>query len=320
MRHLRAISLFSGVGMFDLGVSLAGFDIIAQVEIDEFCRRVLKRHGSEYWPNATQFMDVRQFGRESIGGGVDLIFGGFPCQPHSLAGSRKGADDNRNLWPEFYRIIGEIQPRAVLLENVPGITQASTVEGELRPAYALTVIADLAALGYVCRWGTISAADAGAPHVRDRWWCVAYTDGTRRKEHVKTGQRSHSAKAEGRLDNRLKRRSYVVNASRARREKRHASCVARQTAHATRRRDSHGRHRGAQSRLGGAAYGVAGGVEYPRWPAYQNQPQHAWEEPRTVDKQLSSHRRARLKALGNGGIWTIAYQLAVGIQAALNEC
>lgn len=189
-RGMKAVSLFSGIGMFDLGVSLAGFDIIAQVEIDEFCRRVLKRHAQEYWPNATQFVDVREFGRGSIDGQVDLIYGGFPCQPHSFAGSRKGAGDNRNLWPEFRRIIGEIRPRAVMLENVTGITQAYTVAGELRPAYALTIVNDLAALGYDARWGIISAADAGAPHQRDRWWCVAYANDTGRKESIENCERA----------------------------------------------------------------------------------------------------------------------------------
>lgn len=95
---MRAISLFSGIGGIDLAMVHAGFDIVAQVEIDEFCRKVLKHHAPKYWRHSALFSDVRAFGRDSIDGRVDLIAGGFPCQPFSIAGSRKGASDNRNLW------------------------------------------------------------------------------------------------------------------------------------------------------------------------------------------------------------------------------
>lgn len=119
---MNAVSLFSGIGGMDIAFAAAGFDIIAQVEINEFCQRVLRKH-KRYWPHAALFADVRRFGIEDIPAGiiVDCLFGGFPCQPFSVAGKQEGADDHRNLWPEFRRIIGEIRPRAVLLENVPGI-------------------------------------------------------------------------------------------------------------------------------------------------------------------------------------------------------
>lgn len=161
---MKAVSLCSGIGGLDIGFSAAGFNIIAQVEIDQFCRRVLERHAPEWWPNATQFADVRGFGRASVIGDIDVVFGGIPCQPFSSAGKRLGAADNRNLWPEFRRIIGELRPRCVLLENVPAILTR----------YAAVIIGDLAALGYDAQWGIISAADAGAPHLRKRWFCVAY--------------------------------------------------------------------------------------------------------------------------------------------------
>jgi len=176
MKRFIAISLFSGgIGGLDIAAEAAGFDVLVQVEIDEFNRQLLRQHH----PNAIQFPDVRHVGRHNLPT-VDLIFGGFPCQPHSLAGSRKGEDDSRNFWPELARIIGELRPRVVLLENVPGILSATRLDnGEIRAAYALTVIKDLQQMGYVGRAGTLSAAEAGAPHKRERWFCVAYADGGR---------------------------------------------------------------------------------------------------------------------------------------------
>ena len=161
---MNAISLFSGIGGMDIGFAAAGFDIVAQVELDDYCQRILTKHKAGWWPHAALFADVRDFGRASIARDIDVVFGGFPCQPHSTAGKRLGAADHRNLWPEFRRIVGELRPRAVLLENVPGILST----------YATVIVADLAALGYDAQWGIISAADAGAPHLRKRWWCVAY--------------------------------------------------------------------------------------------------------------------------------------------------
>lgn len=192
---MRVISLFSGIGGICLAMSHAGFDIVAQVEINEYCRKVLKHHAPKYWQNSTQFTDVRDFGRPDINGEIDLIAGGFPCQPFSIAGARKGADDNRNLWGEFRRIISEFRPRAILLENVPAICSAYVdADGNRRPAYALTVIADLAQMGYDAQWGVIAAAEAGAMHERKRWYCVAYlpnSSGNRSRQSPTEQNASH---------------------------------------------------------------------------------------------------------------------------------
>lgn len=162
-----AISLFSGIGGIDLAFALAGFDITAQVEIDPYCREVLKRHAGDYWPNAAQFTDVRAVGADELGE-ADVIFGGFPCQNISIAGKGAGlAGEQSGLWYEFRRIIGEVRPRFVFLENVPAITFRGGAE----------VVGHLAALGYDARWGIVAASDAGAPHQRSRWWCVGYRDG-----------------------------------------------------------------------------------------------------------------------------------------------
>ena len=163
----RAVSLFSGIGGIDLAFALAGFDITAQVEIDPYCREVLRKHAGQYWPNAAQFTDVRTVGADELGE-ADVIFGGFPCQNISIAGKGAGlAGEQSGLWYEFRRIIGEVRPQFVFLENVPAITFRGGVE----------VVGHLAALGYDARWGIVAASDAGAPHRRERWWCVGYRDG-----------------------------------------------------------------------------------------------------------------------------------------------
>lgn len=158
-------SLFTGIGGIDLAFSAAGFDVLFQVEIDDFCRKVLTKHASSYWPNATQFTDIRDVGGHNLPR-VDCLFGGFPCQDLSVAGKRAGLGEGTRsgLWFEFARLIGDLRPRLVFLENVPGILTLGGTQ----------VIADLAKMGYVGHWGTLSAADAGAPHRRERWFCVAY--------------------------------------------------------------------------------------------------------------------------------------------------
>jgi DNA-cytosine methyltransferase len=164
MSQLTAGSLFSGVGMFDLAFALAGFDIKFQVEIDDFCQKVLRKHASTYWPNAQIHADVCRVGRHNLSP-VDVLFGGFPCTDISVAGKGEGIQvgTRSGLWFEFKRIIGEIRPSVVLLENVAAITRK---DGHI-------VISDLAEMGYDAKWGVISAADAGAPHLRERWFCVA---------------------------------------------------------------------------------------------------------------------------------------------------
>src|SRR5512139_283122 len=133
---MRFGSLFAGIGGFDLGLERAGMTPVWQVEIDPFCCKVLAKH----WPNVTRYEDVRNVGREQLGT-VDLICGGFPCQPHSLAGKRRGAEDDRDLWPEYRRIVGECRPRWVLAENVPGI----------RTTILDQVLSDLESLDYAAR-------------------------------------------------------------------------------------------------------------------------------------------------------------------------
>jgi DNA (cytosine-5)-methyltransferase 1 len=161
-------SLFAGIGGFDLGFERAGFEIRWQVEIDSWCRAVLAKH----WPDVKRYADVRTVNGDLEP--VDVVCGGFPCQPHSLAGRRAGADDERDLWPEFVRLIRELEPRWVVAENVPGLL--STDAGR----FFGTVLGDLAACGYDAEWDCLPASAFGAPHRRDRVWIVAYSSVERR--------------------------------------------------------------------------------------------------------------------------------------------
>jgi DNA (cytosine-5)-methyltransferase 1 len=155
-------SLFAGIGGFDLGLERAGMKCAWQVELGDYATRILENH----WPHVTRHRDVRECGQHNLEP-VDLICGGFPCQPHSFAGMRKGSDDERDLWEEFARIIRELEPRWVLAENVPGIL--STESGR----YFGRILRDLAALGYDVEWECIPASVVGAPHRRERIWIFA---------------------------------------------------------------------------------------------------------------------------------------------------
>jgi DNA (cytosine-5)-methyltransferase 1 len=158
-------SLFAGIGGFDLGFERCGMRTIWQVEQNEFCRAVLARH----FPDARRYDDVCTVGSHNLAP-VDLICGGFPCQDISLAGKGGGIDGARSgLWAEYARIIGELGPRWVVVENVSAITSRGLDR----------VLRDLAALGYDAEWDCIPASALGAPHRRDRFWLVAYPDGER---------------------------------------------------------------------------------------------------------------------------------------------
>ena len=157
-------SLFAGIGGIDLGLERAGMVCKWQVEIDDFCQKVLAKH----WPSVPRFADVRDCGMHNLEP-VDLVAGGFPCQDVSTAGKRKGLrGEQSGLWSEFARIICELKPRWVLVENVPGLLSSNAGRD------FGTVLGDLAAGGYDAEWDCIPAAAFGAPHLRYRVFVVAY--------------------------------------------------------------------------------------------------------------------------------------------------
>jgi DNA (cytosine-5)-methyltransferase 1 len=154
-------SLFSGCGGFDLGFDRAGLQCSWQVEIDENCQRILKKH----WPEVPKHGDIRTFEPTP----VDVVCGGFPCQDISNAGKCEGIDGQRSgLWSEYVRIIRTIRPRFVVVENVAALL----VRGLDR------VLRDLAACGYDAEWSVLSACQWGYPHARERLFCVAYPNGS----------------------------------------------------------------------------------------------------------------------------------------------
>mgnify|MGYP003113190692 CR=1 FL=1 len=159
---IRIGSLFAGIGGFERGIEAAidGAETIWQVEQDSFCQKVLKKH----WPNSKIYNDVRDITRDNVEP-VDMLIGGFPCQDISLAGKGEGLDGKKSgLWWEMHRIISELRPRVVVMENVSAIT----IRG------GLDVLGSLASIGYDAEWSIVSARSQGAPHRRDRWFCVAW--------------------------------------------------------------------------------------------------------------------------------------------------
>ncbi len=170
---MKELSLFSGAGGGLLGTQhLLGWNCTGYVEINEYCQRVIaQRINDGYLPNAPIFSDVRTFASEGYAsayqGMVDVVTAGFPCQPFSLAGQQRGAEDNRNLWPETAKIIALVRPRYVFLENVPGLISSG---------YVLTVAQDLESLGYTVESPLLLAAsDCGAHQKRERVWILAHT-------------------------------------------------------------------------------------------------------------------------------------------------
>ena len=177
---IRVGSWFAGIGGFDLGLETAGgFETVFFVENNPYCQKVLGKH----WPAVPQFGDILGLDPATLPP-ADLWCGGFPCQPFSVAGARKGVDDERHLWPVWFkRFISEVRPRYLLLENVPGLL--SLDGGRIFGS----ILSDLAKAGYDTEWSIVSARDIGAPHRRERlWiWCVLGNSAVRDAQELKRG-------------------------------------------------------------------------------------------------------------------------------------
>lgn len=166
---MKHASLFSGIGGFDLAAEWMGWNNVFHCEWMEFPRKVLEF----YWPEADSYTDICDTNFEKYANQIDIITGGFPCQPFSLAGKRKGTEDERFLWKEMLRAIQEIKPKYVIAENVLGLT---SIDGGL---VLESVWSDLEAQGYEVQSFIIPAASKNAPHRRDRIWIVAHSVGIR---------------------------------------------------------------------------------------------------------------------------------------------
>ncbi len=307
MRHL---SLFAGSGIGDFAAEQCGIETVAQCEIDDCCRYCL----SKMFPGAKQFQDVRDVSIESLGSvlPVDIISGGFPCQDLSTAGRGAGIEGGRSgLWREMFRIIRQVRPAWILVENVPAIK----LRGVDR------VIAPLERIGYTC-WPLVAGAWAvGAPHKRDRVWIVgrlsdAASIGCERREGdavAGDGNRPDAEREQG--DDRT--------------EGQDSAAVA------DAEQDGRGPGAGVSGNKSGEKRGrgeSAGGVQLAdadetrrkervcvgsRWPSRPGEPQHAWEAPRLVECGMgdaangmagrirSRTNKALLRMAGNGWAWGV---------------
>ena len=171
---LKHIGLFEGIGGFSLAARWAGWETVAWCEWNEFGQKVLRHH----FPEAEGFGDITKTNFKKYANTIDILTGGFPCQPYSLAGKRKGKEDERHLWPEMLRAIREIQPSYVVGENVGGLINwnGGMVFDEVQ--------IDLEAEGYEVLPFLLPACAKNAPHRRDRIWFIAYSRFARQKRRV----------------------------------------------------------------------------------------------------------------------------------------
>lgn len=272
---MKVGSLFAGIGGFDLGLERAGFQTAWFCEQDEFCQRVLAKH----WPDVPCYPDITELRGQDVEP-VEILCGGFPCQDLSYAGQGAGIEGERSgLWSEYARLIGELRPQYVVVENVPALLTRGLGR----------VLGDLAALGYDAEWDCIPASAVGAPHRRDRIWVVAYPNGK--------GSQGH-----GRSVKRAGKQSLA------------ASCAATGTG---RLADTQGAGQLRQVELenhragsdGAARFDALAGSDVRRWAGYwkvePNVGRVAYGIPDRVD---------RLKALGNALVPQIAEWIGCRIQ------
>jgi len=191
---LRVLDLFSGIGGFSLGLErTGGFETVAFCEIEDYPRRVLAKH----WPDVPCYEDVRNVTAERLaadGIAVDVITGGFPCQDISVAGRRAGLGEGTRsgLWSEIVRLIGELRPQYVIVENVANLLGGPN---EKRGGWFGRILGDLAECGYDAEWENIPAAALGAPHRRERVWIVAYPECSGREGFITHNSFSCGTKA-----------------------------------------------------------------------------------------------------------------------------
>ena len=311
---LSHFSLFSGIGGIDLAAEWAGFKTVGMCEIDKFCQQVLDKH----WPDVPKWGDVFELtGKEIIEtcGEIDLLSGGFPCQPFSTAGKRQGEKDERYLWPEMLRIICEVKPRWVLAENVRGILSIDAGRTFGR------ILADLAESGYRVGWLCYGAGDVGAPHRRERVFIVAYSQGSRwdSKAQSEMDEEANKGKQGCGFNNGCK----DVAHSRGGRFGKQDICSKQQggakaisngtmltrskcKGQAGRAKPADGGKRAVESGVGGDFARFSAGLDGHRWPAGPGE-QYEWEPPRVATGVKD--RVARLKALGNAVVPAQVYPI-----------
>ena len=181
---LKHLDLFSGIGGFSLGLeATGGFETVAFCDVEEFPRKVLQKH----WPDVKQYKDIKELTYDKLKADgidtIDIITGGYPCQPFSVAGRKKGEEDPRHLWPEYFRLVKECRPTWVIGENVGGHIKLGLD----------TVLENLESEGYAVRTFSIPASAIGANHKRERVWIVAHSE---RNDNLREEQRVNGEKEE----------------------------------------------------------------------------------------------------------------------------
>ena len=286
------LDLFSGIGGFALAAGWAGFTTVGFVEYEDFPKRLLSRR----FPGIPIHSDIHDFDATPFRG-VDLITGGFPCQPFSAAGKQRGKKDDRWLWKEMLRVIVEAQPNWLLAENVAGLINMALDE----------VLADLEAQDYATGTVILPACSQNAFHRRDRCWIIAKrihdsdTDDSRSTEQERKHKRPQNTKRG--IQDQLESRSAVAHSGSKRGCSRDSQRQDAEDAGQSSRSTQHGTGKFV-GRLGGSLDGIPEGLDFPRrWG------DGSWEDgiPRvTVGAKNRTHR---LKALGNSILPQVAYEI-----------
>ena len=338
---LKLLDLFSGIGGFSLGLeSTGGFETIAFVEKNEFCQKVLKKH----WPNITIEGDIRDVKGEKYQ--ADIVTGGFPCQPFSVAGKRKGTDDDRYLWDETIRVIRECKPRWFIGENVEGLININN------GVVLRQVQTDLEEAGFQVQCIVIPASGVGAWHQRKRIWIVGYakhngySSSKIKERHYKTNDNSKEGKNQ---TSKLKRTSGSINNENVRMDVTNSNSIGLggwnskrcavegwsflsreqercQMGSKTTRRDEHvsnsngkglERHRSKYKlqKNGGEKYFVRSSNDKTRESWWQTQ-SRICRIPDGVSTRMDRNRNERLKSLGNSIVPQIIREIGFAILTA----
>lgn len=281
--------LFAGIGGFSLAFHATGQVRTAWfVEREPYPQKVLSKN----FPDVTIYGDIYDCHDLPY---VDIITAGFPCQPFSVAGKREGENDERYLVPEMFRVISEVKPRVVFFENVSGF--ASITDGDTFKQFLRT----LAEMGFDAEWGHLAASDVGAPHRRERWFCVAYAQSA-------DNQRERRGLA------RPTRQAWKQNDGAKPHRQNQNRTIRLMAGRGTEAIDISSRPNSGPklvARLGRNAHGLSARLDGHHWPARPGQPQHAWEPPRVTDRR--ENQTARLKALGNAVVPQVVYPIAQSI-------
>ena len=298
-------SLFSGIGGFDLAAEWMGWENVFHCEWNEFGQKVLHH----YWPNAETFTDITKSDFTKYANKIDILTGGFPCQPYSMAGKRKGKEDERHLWPEMLRAIREISPRFVVGENVRGLTNwdGGLVFDE--------VCAELESYGYSVAPVIIPACGVGAPHRRERVWFVAYSNGNagrRRPSESRREERQTESYGKPRVYSRANTNGDEGNVADAKRNGLEYWNEAR---------NLHKKSREAQRKGGNFANDFETNGSKSNWHVFPTKPPICSGNdgiPNRLDGiTFSKWRNESIKAYGNAIVPQVAYEIFKAIQRTI---